>query len=117
MINYELKLKEEYTSLIDFMEDLKSSNENYNVQTTHKEDLKSFAEISAKTKIAGIKTKIKCQDFRIVTILKKMENGHFKLSIMMVKFDSNGNFKGGSFETLLIKEKRKSELELFEELF
>ena len=107
MINYELNLKTEYPSIMDFMNDLKEQNENFSVTTTHKDEIKSFADISAKTKIAGTKTKIKCQDFRIVTILKKMENGQFKLSILLVKFDGNGNFKGGSFETLLIKEKQK----------
>ena len=117
MINYELKLKEEYTSLTDFMEDLKEQNEKFSVTTTHKDEIKSFADLSAKLKIIGNKKKIKCQNFRIVTISQKLENGNYKLIVILIKFDSEGTFKEGSFETLLIKEKRKTELELFEELF
>ena len=116
-MKYELTLKEEYSSIIEFMEDLKTCNKNYTIQTTHKSDIKSFAELSAKTKIEGQTKKIKCQDFRIILKARKLENGNFKLSIVLAKFSKEGGFEGGSFETLLIKEKKKTELELFEELF
>lgn len=117
MINYELKLKTEYKSLIDFTHDLEKSNENVTSTTTHKETITKFNSLLEKTKIEGTKTKITCGEFRIITIVRKLENNNFKLSIIMAKFNKEGIFEGGSFETLLIKEKRKTELELFEELF
>ena len=117
MINYELNLKNEYSSILDFMNDLKEQNEKFSVTTTHKDEIKSFAELSAKAKIDGLKNKIICDNFRIITITRKLENGNYKLVVILANFDSEGTFKGGSFETLLIKEKRKTELELFEELF
>lgn len=117
MFNYEIKLSNEYKSLVDFMADLKKQNEKFSVKTTHKEELKSFAELSAKTKIAGLKTKITCGDFRIIVIVRKLEKESYKLSLILAKFDNEGTFKGASFETMLIKEKRKTDLELFEELF
>lgn len=116
MFKYEIKLQGEYKSLIDFTHDLEACNKDYSVCTAHKEELKSFPELSSKMKIEGIKQKIVCGDFRIVVITKKLVN-EYKLVIMLAKFDSEGAFKGGSFESLIIKERKKTDLERFNELF